>query len=298
LPVLGLIAGSGPLPFEVAQAARERGLRVAIVAIEDNTDPAIEGCADGAFQWLNAGQLGALIAFMKEAGASEVILAGAVSKAAILRDPSRLRPDARALKLLSSLAARGDDAILRAVASELESEGLCVVDSTRYLDQRMVKTGVLCGAPPDAATASDLALGMRLIESLGVHDVGQACLVRQGTVLAVEALEGTDRMVRRGAEFGSGAVLVKAAKPGQDMRFDVPVIGPGTLDVAVECKLRAIGLEAGRTLVLEQTRALAKAEAAGITIVGLERADARLAPTDARLAPTPARLASTDEESA
>jgi len=271
LPVLGLIAGSGPLPFEVAQAARERGLRVAIAAIEDNTDPALERDADGDFKWLNAGQLGALIAFMKDSGAVEVILAGAVSKAALLRDPSRLRPDGRALALLSSLSARGDDAILRAVASELESEGLCVVESTRYLGERMVKPGVLCGGPLDAALCADLALGMRLVRSLGAHDVGQACLVRQGTVLAVEALEGTDRMLRRGAEWGSGAVLIKAAKPGQDMRFDVPVIGPGTLEVARECKLRAIGLEAGRTLVLEQARAFALAEAAGIAIVGLER---------------------------
>ena len=271
MPVLGLIAGSGPLPFEVAQAARERGLRVAIAAIEDNTDPALERDADGDFKWLNAGQLGALIAFMKDSGAVEVILAGAVSKAALLRDPSRLRPDARALALLSSLSARGDDAILRAVASELEAEGLRVVESTRYLGERMVRAGVLCGGPLDAALSADLALGMRLIRSLGAHDVGQACLVRQGTVLAVEALEGTDRMMRRGAEWGSGAVLVKAAKPGQDMRFDVPVIGPGTLEVARECKVRAIGLEAGRTLVLEQARALALAEAAGIAIVGLSR---------------------------
>ena len=282
MPVLGLIAGSGPLPFEVARAARERGVDVAIAAIEHNTDPAIEREASVAFVWLNAGELGKLIEFLRGAGSREVILAGAVSKAAILRDPSRLRPDARALALLASLAARGDDALLRAVALELESEGLCVVESTRYLGERMVKLGVLCGGPLDEAHSADLALGMRLIESLGAHDVGQACLVRQGTVLAVEALEGTDRMIRRGAEFGSGAVLVKAAKPGQDMRFDVPVIGPGTLEVAVECGLRAIGLEAGRTLVLEQVRAFAKAEASGIAIVGLTR----LAPTDARLAPS------------
>ena len=269
--VLGLIAGSGPLPFEVAQAAREIGLRVAIAAIEDNTDPAIEREADGPFTWLNAGALGALIAFLKGAGVREVILAGAVSKAQILRDPSRLRPDARALTLLSSLAGRGDDAILRAVAGELEAEGLCVVESTRYLGQRMVRAGVLCGGPIDDVLRGDLALGMQVVRSLGVHDVGQACLVRQGTVLAVEALEGTDRMLRRGAEFGAGAVLVKAAKPEQDMRFDVPAIGPGTIAVARECRLRAIGLEAGRTLVLEQARTLADAEAAAIAVVGLER---------------------------
>lgn len=268
--MLGLIAGSGPLPFEVAQAAREHGLRVAIAAIEDNTDPAIEREADGPFRWVNAGELGLLIAFLAGAGAREVILAGAVSKAAILREPGRLRPDARALALLSSLAAKGDDAILRAVAGELESEGLEVVESTRYLEKRMVREGPLCGGPPDEALRADLSLGMRVVRSLGVHDVGQACLVRQGTVLAVEALEGTDRMIRRGAEFGAGAVLVKAAKPKQDMRFDVPVIGPGTVEIARECRLRAIGLEAGRTLVLEQTRTLAQAEAAAISVVGLD----------------------------
>jgi hypothetical protein len=268
--VLGLIAGSGPLPFEVASAARERGLRVAVAAIEDNADPALERAVEGPFAWLNAGELGKLVEFLRGSGAREVILAGAVSKRALLADPSRLRPDARALALLGRLAARGDDAILRAVADELEREGLPVVESTRYLAQRMTKRGVLCGP----AVRADLALGLRVIASLGEHDVGQACVVRQGTVLAVEALEGTDRMVRRAAEFGAGAVLVKAAKREQDMRFDVPVIGPATLEIAVEARLRAIGLEVGRTLVLEPERSFAAAERAGITIVGLGAEDA------------------------
>ena len=269
MPVLGLIAGSGPLPFEVARAARERGVEVAIAAIEHNTDPAIEREASGRFAWLNAGELGKLIEFLRGAGAREVILAGAVSKREVLRDPSRLRPDARALALLGKLAARGDDAILRAVADELESEGLPVVESTRYLEARMTRRGALAGPVLEPALRADLALGLRVVASLGVHDVGQACVVRQGTVLAVEALEGTDRMLRRSAEFGAGAVLVKAAKPSQDMRFDVPVIGPTTLEVARECKLRAIGLEAGRTLVLDREKSYALAVEAGIALVGL-----------------------------
>jgi len=272
--VLGLIAGSGPLPFEVAQAARERGLRVAIAAIEDNADPALERAFEGPFAWLNAGELGKLVEFLRGSGAREVILAGAVSKRALLADPGRLRPDARALALLGRLAARGDDAILRAVADELESEGLPVVESTRYLAQRMTRRGVLCGPALEPAARADLALGLRVVASLGEHDVGQACVVRQGTVLAVEALEGTDRMIRRAAEFGAGAVLVKAAKREQDMRFDVPVIGPATVEVAVEARLRAIGLEVGRTLVLEPERSSAAAERAGITIVGLGAEDA------------------------
>jgi DUF1009 family protein len=272
--VLGLIAGSGPLPFEVARAARERGLSVAIAAIEDNADPAIEREASGAFAWLNAGELAKLIEFLRGAGSREVILAGAVSKRALLADPTRLRPDARALALLGRLGGGGDDAILRAVADELALEGLPVVESTRYLESRMTRRGVIAGGEPDAALRADFALGLRVIESLGPHDVGQACVVRQGTVLAVEALEGTDRMLRRAAEFGAGAVLVKAAKRDQDMRFDVPVIGPTTLEVASECKLRAIGLEVGRTLVLEPERSLALAQRAGIAIVGLGAEDA------------------------
>jgi UDP-2,3-diacylglucosamine hydrolase len=274
MAVLGLIAGSGPLPFEVARAARAQGLSLAIAAIEDNADPAIEREAHGPFAWLNAGELGKLIEFLRGAGAGEVILAGAVSKRALLADPSRLRPDARALALLGKLAARGDDAILRAVADELASEGLPVVESTRHLGARMTPRGVWCGSPLEERVRADLALGLRVIASLGEHDVGQACVVRQGTVLAIEALEGTDRMLRRAAEFGAGAVLVKAAKRSQDMRFDVPVIGPETLEVARACKLRAIGLEAGRTLVLEPERTRAAAEAAGVTIVGLGPEDA------------------------
>ena len=269
MAVLGLIAGSGPLPFEVASAARERGLRVAVAAIEDNADPALERAVDGPFVWLNAGELGKLIEFLRGAGAREVILAGAVSKRALLADPKRLRPDARALALLGRLGARGDDAILRAVADELEREGLHVVESTRQLESRMTRPGVLCGPPLEPATRADLALGLRVVASLGEHDVGQACVVRQGTVLAVEALEGTDRMIRRAAEFGAGAVLVKAAKRSQDMRFDVPVIGPTTLEVAAEARLRAIGLEVGRTLVLEPERCTRAAERAGISIVGV-----------------------------
>jgi hypothetical protein len=274
MAVLGLIAGSGPLPFEVARAARERGLSVAIAAIEDNADPAIEREASGAFAWLNAGELAKLIEFLRGAGSREVILAGAVSKRALLADPKRLRPDARALALLGRLGARGDDAILRAVADELSAEGLPVVESTRYLESRMTRRGVVTGGEPDASLRSDFALGLRVIASLGPHDVGQACVVRQGTVLAVEALEGTDRMMRRAAEFGAGAALVKAAKRDQDMRFDVPVIGPTTLEVASECRLRAIGLEVGRTLVLEPERTLELAKRAGVTIVGLGPEDA------------------------
>ena len=268
--VLGLIAGSGRLPFEVAEAATEQGLRLAIIAIEQNTDPAIEAFAQDAFKWIAAGELGKLIEFFKGVGAQEVILAGAVAKREMLRDPAALRPDARAIALLGRLTDRGDDALLRAVAEELESEGLTVVASTAHLGDRLTPSARLAGPEPGEQVRRDLVLGLHIALELGRADVGQCVVVKDGTVLAVEAIEGTDDTLRRGARFGgAGTVLVKAAKPNQDLRFDVPVIGLATVELARELELAAIGLEAGRTLVLERARTLALAEDAGISVVGL-----------------------------
>ncbi|MEE8314185.1 MAG: UDP-2,3-diacylglucosamine diphosphatase LpxI [Myxococcota bacterium] len=272
MSMLGLIAGSGPLPFEVAEAAGDLGLGVAIAAIERNTDPTIQSRARGPFAWFAAGELERLIAFFKDAGVDEVILAGAVAKRELLQDPAALRPDARAIALLSRLDARGDDALLRAVAQEFESEGLPVVPSTKHLEDRLVAEGVMTGdGPLTPAVEADLALGLGVARSLGVYDIGQGVVVSSGTVVAVEAVEGTDAMIRRGAELaGPGSVVVKVAKPRQDLRFDVPAIGRGTIEVAREGGVVAIGLEAGRTIVLERKRALAEARRAGISVVGLK----------------------------
>ena len=267
---LGLIAGSGCLPFEVAAAARERGVELAIAAIEGNTDPRIEGVEATSFAWLNPGALGRLIEFFKAGQVSEVILAGAVSKRELLRHPERLRPDARALALLGRIQLQGDDALLRAIAGEIESEGMKVVDSTRHLAHRLTQPGLLTGVQPSAAVLRDLAFGLRVARTLGIHDVGQSVVVKDGAVLALEAIEGTDATLERGAQFGRGACLVKAAKPRQDLRFDVPVIGPGTIALAARCGVAAIGLETGRTLILERAEALAQAERAGIAVVGLQ----------------------------
>jgi hypothetical protein len=205
------------------------------------------------------------------------MLAGAVSRRRILANPGALRADARALGLLARLGQAGrlgDDALLRALAAELESDGLHVVDSTRYLADRFTALGPIAGPPPGRELQADARLGMRVLAALGPHDVGQAVLVKDGTVLAVEAVEGTDAMLLRGSGFGARAVLVKAAKPGQDMRFDVPVIGPETLELGARCRLAAIALEAGRSLILERAQALAAAERAGIALFGVQGEDA------------------------
>jgi DUF1009 family protein len=270
-PTLGLIAGSGRLPFEVAEAARERGLPLAILAIEHNTDPAIESLATAGFTTIAAGELQRLIDFFTGAGAGEVILAGAVAKREMLADPAALKPDARALAAIARLQHRGDDALLRTVAEELESEGLSVISSTGQLRDRLTAEGILVGGPLEERVMRDLELGLRVAKTLGHHDVGQSVAVKDGTVLAVEALEGTDAMMQRASRFaaGGGAVVVKAAKPGQDLRFDVPAIGRTTIEVAQDCGVHALGLEAGVTIVLEREATLRAAERAGIAIVGL-----------------------------
>ncbi len=267
---LGLIAGSGGLPLEVAAAAREQGVEVAVVAIEEHTDPAIAELASRGTCWIRVGELGRLVRALQEQAVDEVILAGAVAKRGALRDPSQLGLDARALAVMARLKDRGDDALLRAVAAELESEGLTVVASTRYLQDRLTRLGRLAGPTPTPVVESDLALGLRVAKGLGTHDVGQSAVVKQGTVLAVEAVEGTDAMMRRAAALGgAGAVLVKAAKPGQDLRFDVPAIGLQTVELARRCELLAIGLEADRTLVLDRARTLAEAERQQLAVIGL-----------------------------
>jgi len=268
---LGLIAGSGRLPFEVAEAVRERGLPLAILAIEQNTDPAIGSLATAGFTTIAAGELQRLIDFFKGVGARDVILAGAVAKREMLADPATLRLDARALAAIARLRDRGDDALLRTVAQELELEGLSVISSTGQLGARLTAEGPLVGGPLEDRLTRDLELGLRVAKALGRYDVGQSVAVKEGTVLAVEALEGTDAMIERASRFApdGGAVVVKASKPGQDLRFDVPAIGRTTIEVAQACGVQAIGLEAGVTIVLERAATLRAAERAGIAIVGM-----------------------------
>jgi DUF1009 family protein len=267
---LGLIAGSGRLPFEIVEAAGERGLTVALVALEGNTDPEIERLAGGPCVWIAPGELGRLIDFLKEAGVEEVVLAGAVAKAELLRSTERLRPDARALALLGRLATRGDDALLRAVAEEIESEGIRVASSTAHLAGRITEEGPLVPGIDAPERAEDFALGLRVARALGAHDVGQTVVVKEGSVVAVEAVEGTDATIRRAGEVaGEGTVVVKVAKPGQDLRFDVPAIGPSTVALARDLGVAAIGLEAGRTILLDRRRTLRLALDSGIPIVGL-----------------------------
>lgn len=268
---IGLIAGNGLLPVEFAREARARGLYVAAVAHEGETHEEIGALVDS-LTWVKVGQVGRLIAALKDEGVSRAVMAGGIDKP---RSLGAFRPDLRAAKLVARARAKaramGDDALLRALADELASEGIEIVPSTLFLERIIAPAGVIAGPALDAAGNQDVLTGARVLAALGPLDVGQSVVVEGGVVLAVEAIEGTDALIRRAGSLGSGtAVVVKAAKRGQDLRFDVPAVGPRTLETMVPAGVRALAVEAGRTIVLELERACALAAAHGLSFVGFE----------------------------
>jgi len=263
---IGLIAGSGRFPLLFARAARAAGHRVIAVAHEGETDRAIEQEAD-AVTWVHVGQLGRIIAAFRDAGVAEAAMAGGIQKVRIF---GGLRPDLAALKRIPSLVSRNDDSLLRTIASWFEEEGIRIVECTRFCGELLAREGRYGRRELDARERADVATGLATARALGAVDVGQTVCVKEGSVVAVEAVEGTDRTLRRAGELaGKGVVVVKIAKPQQDMRFDVPTVGPGTLDVLAEIRASALAVEAGRTLVLDEQELVKKADRAGIAVVGL-----------------------------
>jgi DUF1009 family protein len=265
--VLGLIAGRGSLPLEVARCARGRGRPVAAIAFHGQTDPKLE--AEAQITWLHPGEMGAALAALRGAGVREAVLAGKVPKAGLYAGPAALRPDADALALLSRLRDRRDDSILAALADWLEERGI------RLLGQAELVPGLLGGEGPHGRTGlgpeqrADVAFGFPIAKTIAGLDIGQTVVVKDGAVLAVEAIEGTDAAIRRAGRIGPGACVVKVAKPRQDPRFDLPAIGPDTLAAMLEAKASALAFEAGRTLVLERAALLRAADEHGIALVGV-----------------------------
>lgn len=266
---LGLVAGQGRLPFAVAQGARRAGRRVWLAGLRGLADPALEQEADAA-RWLHVGELDALVASLRAAGVHELVLCGLVPKGLLFADPSLVRLDARAARLLAGVRDRRDDALLRALADVLEAEGFTIASQAAYTRELLAPEGPLGAVAPSEAQREDVAFGWPILEALGALDIGQTLVVRERTVLAVEAIEGTDEAIRRGAALGGGAVSVlKARKPSQDPRLDVPVIGPETIATLIEAGARLLAVEAGRTLVLDREALVARADAAGICVLGV-----------------------------
>jgi UDP-2,3-diacylglucosamine hydrolase len=262
---LGIIAGNGAFPRLVAEAAHRQQIEIVAVAHLNETDRALEALCHQ-IRWIKVGELEKMIETFKSAGVTRAAMAGGISRAR-LRDS--FAPDRRALAMLARVGKFSDDAVLRGVAAELEADGIDVIDPIYLLDRALADEGTMAGPQPTASQLRDLELAFSVTRALGPYDIGQAVVVRDGVVAAVEAVEGTDAAIRRAASLcGRGLVVVKAAKPGQDLRFDRPAIGPNTIEMLAEAGAAVLGIEAGRTMILERQRTLEMAQAQAITVFG------------------------------
>jgi len=263
---IGLIAGGGQFPLLFTEAARRHGRRVVAIAHVHETLATLEEEADSLL-WVKLGQLGKIIKFFHSQGVRETVFAGTITKTRIFRD---IFPDLKGLALWNKIDIRQDDAILRAVAAALESEGIRVLPSTCYLDHLFFPQGILTRKQPTSAQWEDIRFGWKVAREIGRLDIGQCVVVRDRSVLAVEAIEGTDAAIRRGGELASGgAVVVKLKKPGQDFRFDLPATGVGTIDTLASVKGAVLAVEAGQSLLFDPQAMVKAADEAGLVVVGL-----------------------------
>jgi len=264
--VLGLIAGGGVFPLMVADAARDKGLRVVAVAHEGETDSLLAEKVDE-LAWIKLGQLGHLIKVLKKAGVTRTVMAGTINKKKMFEN---IRPDLRGLTLMSKLAIFHDDDILRAVAGELQREGIHIVSSAEQLPELLAPYGNLTRKKPNKQEREDVDFGWKIAKELGRLDIGQCVVVRKKTVLALEAIEGTNETILRGGRLAKEkAVVVKVSKPNQDLRFDVPTVGPETIDVMSQVSASVLAIEAGKTLIFDKLGMISYADRSNIVIVSL-----------------------------
>jgi UDP-2,3-diacylglucosamine hydrolase len=267
---LGILAGGGPLPGQVARAAQAAGRPVFLVGFEGFAEPAVIGGFPHAYARLGAA--GRILALLRENRCRDLVLVGPVRRPSLLD----LRPDGEGARILARIgraAFGGDDGLLAAVVRVLGEEGFTVLGAHDVLTEALGPAGQLGRLAPDAQAMSDIRRGVEVTRALGAVDVGQGCIVQQGIVLAVEAIEGTDAMLARAAGLarpGLGGVLVKLVKPGQERRADLPTIGPGTLEHAAAAGLRGVAFEAGGTLITDRAGCIAAADRAGLFLIGIE----------------------------
>lgn len=264
---IGIIAGGGQFPLLFAKAAHSQGLKVYAAAHQGETDETLEDHVER-LQWVKLGQLGKIIDFFKLEGVRKAVFIGSITKINIFRD---VRPDLKGLGLWNKINIKQDDAILRAVADRLEKDGIEVVASTGYVPELLFPKGILTRKKPTKDQMSDIVFGWEIARSLGNLDIGQCVVVRNKTVLAVEAIEGTDATILRGGALGKEkAVVVKLRKPNQDLRFDLPAIGMKTIDTMKEVHASVLAVEAEYALFFDRESVIQAANNAGIVIVGIE----------------------------
>jgi DUF1009 family protein len=299
----GLIAGNGKFPFLVAEGARRAGVSLAVAGIHEETDPELEHVSER-FTWVGIGQLGKMIRFFKSEGVEKAIMAGQVKHVQIF---SRAVPDARMLKVLLKLPRRNTDALIGAVAAELQNEGIELVDSTCFLQEYLPEKGTLTSREPVAHEREDVEYGLEIAREIARLDLGQTIVVRAKACVAIEAMEGTDATIRRAGELtrphpsspdqkeagkpttggrlsalasslirgrrpelsGGRLTVVKIAKPDQDMRFDVPVVGVPTIQAMLDAGATCLCLTAGKTLMFDRDEMTAFANESDITIIAV-----------------------------
>ena len=264
----GLIAGNGRFPFLVLEGARKAGVSLSVAAIREETDPEIERVAER-ITWVGIGQLGKMIRFFKREGVEKAIMAGQVKHVQIF---SGALPDVRMLKMLLRLPRRNTDALIGGVADELLSEGIELIDSTFFLQDHLPQIGTLTRRAPSERERGDIEYGLEVAREIARLDLGQTIVVRARACVAIEAMEGTDATVRRAGELARGRLtVVKVAKPDQDMRFDVPVVGIPTVETMVEAGATCLCITAGKTLIFDREKMLRLADEKRIAVVAVQQ---------------------------
>jgi DUF1009 family protein len=250
----------------MARGARNAGVRrIVVAAFEHETDPSLASLVDS-IEWMRVGQLGKMLGFLKNSGAHHAVMSGQIAP----KNLFDLRPDLKAFLLLAKLRERNAESIFGAIADAMAAVGVELLPATSFMEESLAPEGLIAGPAPHRKERADLEYGFKIAKESSRLDIGQTVVVKGGTVLAVEAFEGTNAAILRGGALGKkGAVMVKVSKPRQDFRFDVPVIGPLTLQTAAQAGLSAIGIEAGQTLLLEKEAMRAQADAHKITIFGI-----------------------------
>ena len=263
----GLIAGNGKFPFLVLEGAKKQGVSLSVVAIKEETDPRIEEVAKKVI-WVGIGQLGKMISFFKNEGVSKAIMAGQVKHVQIF---SGALPDLRMLKMLFGLKQRNTDSLIGAVADELAKDGIELIDSTFFIQDQLAQEGVLTRRQPDKTEQENIEYGLKIANEIARLDLGQTIVVRAKACVAIEAMEGTDAVIRRAGELAKGKLtVVKVAKPNQDMRFDVPVVGVPTIKTMMEAGASCLCLTAGKTLMFDRKEMIALADEKKIAIVAVK----------------------------
>ncbi|MBA3016711.1 MAG: UDP-2,3-diacylglucosamine diphosphatase LpxI [Proteobacteria bacterium] len=268
---IGLIAGSGQFPIIFSKKAKSKGFSVYAAAYVNEAEKNIEDHVD-AIEWIHIGQLNRLINFFKKHNISEAVMMGAIRKTIMFSDLKDIKPDMKAISLFAGMIHTHDDGILSAFARTLEKEGIKIMASTFLLPDLLAQEGCWTKRKPSKSEKADIDLGWKYAKEIGRLDIGQCVVVGGGSVLAVEAIDGTDATIKRGGELGKGtAVVVKVCKPNQDIRFDIPAVGSQTIRTMHAVGAKALAIEAGKAVVFDREEMIAMADKFGIAIVAINR---------------------------